>query len=208
MGISRLFRPLDYLRVRHEAKFKYDYGYPLAFATLTVGVSLLVPIQVNVFGNDGLIKIISGLIGILAGFFIASLAAIATFNNAGMDRVMPGQPPVLDVTVRGRKAQLQLTRRRFLSLLFGYLSMLSIFLYLIGEVSRVIAPDVVRSLQSNWILLLRTTFLFLYMCVFANLLVTTLLGLFFMSDRIHRSDSELKSKLGLAPEEHESELPE
>src|SRR5258706_8987546 len=73
------------------------------------------------------------LLQVLTGFYIASLAAVATFNKPGLDDPMAGDPPTLREDYCAITTVKPLTRRRFLCLLFGYLSWLSLFLYFIGK---------------------------------------------------------------------------
>jgi len=124
---SRLFKPIDYLRVRHPAKWKYDLILPIG---LTLGMFFLVtvmPIKPNILGKDGLIVLINNLMGILVGFFVAFLAAVSTFNKEGMDKVIPGTPMTLRVKESSAVKNIKLTRRRYLCLLFGYLAFMSLF---------------------------------------------------------------------------------
>lgn len=100
--LSRLFRPLDYIRVKHPEKPKYDFFIPFCLsATGTVSLMLL-PVTPAILGDDGVVDIFTGLLQMLIGFYIASLAAIATFNKKGMDQIMPGDPPTLRVSLRGK----------------------------------------------------------------------------------------------------------
>lgn len=189
---SRLLRTFDYLRIKHEAKVKYDFWLPLGVALALVVAIEASPAKIPIFGPTGIVAAVNGLISILAGFFIASLAAVATFNKSSMDNVMPGKPPVLDVYVRGVTKKLELTRRRFLSLMFGYLAMMSISVYLIGAFGDVLAFGWISVLPIEVAKGARSVFLFGYFFMFANILTTTLLGLFFMVDRIHRPDPDVK----------------
>lgn len=189
MWFQRLAQPLDYLRIDHPAKAKYDYLIPALLAVaLTVWV-VFAPRPVSVFGQNGLLSIAGGLLQMLTGFYIASLAAIATFTRRSMDLVMPGVPPRLNVFERGVERQLRLTRRRFLCLMFGYMAFLSLFLYLLGmfvvpsiTAIKEIIPVAVHGYA-------RGIFVAMYFFLFSNLLITTLLGLYYMADRIHRHDA-------------------
>jgi hypothetical protein len=99
---------------------------------------------------------------------------------------------------RGRIKIIDLSRRRFLSLMFGYLSFVSLFLYLGGGIANLFADSFKALLPLYWHPAARWIFVFLYIFLLANLLITTLLGLFYMSDRIHRHDPVLQS--GTPPE--------
>src|SRR5579859_4846912 len=125
--VDRLASPLNYLRIEHKSKRKYDLYIPL-FVAILIGVLISEsPLKINIFGSRGLIEGVDSLLQTLVGFYIASLAAIATFNKASLDFEMPGDPPKLRVTQHGHSAKEPLTRRRFLCFMFGYLAFLCIF---------------------------------------------------------------------------------
>jgi hypothetical protein len=194
--ISRLLQPLDYLRIEHPAKRKYDYIVPLAIAIPVSAWFTFAPMRPSIFGHTGLLAGINGLLQILTGFYIASLAAIATFNKRSMDLPMSGDPPRLDTIERGIHLTIELTRRRFLCMMFGYLAFLSLSLYLIG-IWAILSVDSIKAIfPFSWYSPLRNLFVLSYLVIFSNMIVTTLLGLYYMADRIHRHDSR-----DIAPDE-------
>ncbi|MDD5759351.1 MAG: hypothetical protein PHI06_09730 [Desulfobulbaceae bacterium] len=186
--LSRLFRPLDYVRIKHPHKVYYDLYFPLILASFFTLLFAYLPVQTQIIGKDGLVRIITDILQILSGFYIASLAAIATFNKAGMDDLMEGEPPTLEVLYHGKTMTDKLTRRRFLCLLFGYLSLLSLFLYFLGAVSALLSANFkyLFGHQLWWLAKAKWTFVWMYLFLTSNLIITTLLGLFYMVDRIHR----------------------
>ncbi len=143
-------------------------------------------LDLKIFGDKGLLDLIVGLLQILTGFYIASLAAVATFNKSDMDSKMKGEPAKLSVLVRGVPVTEELTRRRFLCLMFGYLSFVSIFLYFAGGVANLFSSHIAGLLPLKLHSWAKWLFVWIYLTITANLIVTTLLGLFYMSDRIHR----------------------
>lgn len=190
-SLPMLLRPLDYLRIRHDAKPLFDWWIPVVIALLlTIGIVLL-PVRVVLLGEAGLIAGFNSLLQVLTGFYIAALAALATFNKAGMDELMAGDPPRLLTSVRGHDTEIRLTRRRFLCLMFGYLALASMLLYLGGLAANLLRDNlaILMPVETNGIVYLVSVFLYLFLS--SNLVVTTLLGLYYMSDRIHRPDSSL-----------------
>ncbi len=183
---TRLLKPLDYLRVQAIEKRRYDFFYPLIAGFCITALLFFSPIEVQIFGNSGLIDLIIGILQILTGFYIASLAAVATFNKEGMDELMSGKPPKLLIWLRGTTVIIELTRRRFLSLLFGYLAFLSISMYFLGGAANLIAPGIINLIPSFLHICTKWFFILIYLTVTSNLIVTTLLGLYYMCDRIHR----------------------
>jgi hypothetical protein len=201
VATSRLLRPLDYWRIKHPAKSKYDLWLPLGLAFLFTSGLYLLPISVPIFAERGLISIISELLQILTGFYIASLAAIATFNKEGMDSTMPGDPPTLKTMYRGKIKIIELSRRRFLCLMFGYLSFMGILLYFLGSGANLLRENAIEIIPFYWRPFAKWGFITFYLFLVSNLVVTTLLGLFYMADRIHRTDPTLSQGESVPSEE-------
>lgn len=190
--LPKLLRPFDYLRIKHEIKDRYDFIYPGVISFILTLLFFYMPVTPQIFGQDGLITNVVSTIQILTGFYIASLAAIATFNKDGLDDIMRGTPPTLTATKQGQTIKVPLTRRKFLCLLFGYLALLSIFINLISIAAKLAYPSLLYlRLGSDYYLLVKVLFIFAYFFILSNLFVTTLLGLYYMSDRIHRNDTKL-----------------
>jgi hypothetical protein len=184
--LSLLWAWLGWCNVRHFA-VQWINRIATPIAALLVGSSVyFLPEKLNLFGQNGLVGQMNGLIQILTGFFIASLAAVATFQRHELDEVMGGDPPTLP---RGNGHSIEdLTRRRFLCLLFGYLSGASIVLYLAGVVATVGAPLLVNwsATHHNYHIVLRALVLAAYGAVLMQILITAFLGLYFLIDRIHQ----------------------
>lgn len=185
---KRLLIPLDYLRIKHSQKSKYDYTYPIISTLIVLLIYYFLPVKPKIFGNESITSMIGNLLQILTGFYIVSLSAIATFNKSGMDSSMPGDPPTLKTTHRGKMEIIELTRRRFLCLLFGYLSFLSLIIYFFGGTAELIKENI--NIFPGVILYAKYVFLALYLFSFFNLMTTTFLGLYYMVDRIHKADPQ------------------
>lgn len=183
---SRLLKPFDYLRVKVVEKYKYDYVYPIVIGSISTLFFFYYPKPLQIFGQNGIISLIIGIVQMLTGFYIASLAAVATFKKKGMDDHMKGQTAELKIMKKGVCDIETLSRRRFLCLLFGYLAFISIVVYFTGGLANIVAPTVSNFISIKLRMIVKWGFLWFYLVVTANLLVTTLLGLFYMIDRIHR----------------------
>jgi hypothetical protein len=155
-------------------------------ASLLYLIPLYIGYPVPLRGANGLFEVVAKLLQILIGFYIASLCAIATFQNPILDKPLYGKVELAGV---------ELLRRRFLSLLFGYLAFLSIGLYLFG-MSALWFGQSLQSILQSWggstpslAFCLVKHYAGLIYTVFAlQLLCMTLLGLHYLSDRIHRPD--------------------
>ncbi|MCO6410123.1 hypothetical protein [Hoeflea alexandrii] len=179
----RLFVPLRYLRISHPEKIKFDLIFPVCFALL---ISL--PLLSDRFLTDAKALDVLGrssdLLSVLTGFFVAALAAVATFGNPEMDSPMTGSAPV---SLNDRTGEpVPLSRRRFLSYLFGYLALLSIATYILGFGFFALQSYVVDVTYPDYSTASFVVFWLVYALLLGNLLSNALLGLFYLTDRIHR----------------------
>jgi hypothetical protein len=182
--VKRLLFPLTYWRVKHPVKFWFDIGYPAAFAVLFGSALTFTSLQYNVVGERGLVETFNGLLGILIGFFIAALAAVATFDRPGMDAVMRGEAATLKLPEWTKP--LALTRRMYLCLLFGYLTFVTLVAYMTAAVVNVLfaraSPDAM-GLAPDAYAWARVAFIYLYAFALGHILSHTLLGVYYLAWR-------------------------
>ncbi len=182
----KIFEPLSYLRIKNYQIKWFSFYIPLFSTAFFLAVYFFLPSRLNIFGNDGLIASISQLLSVLVGFYIASLAAVATFAQENLDKTIKGEKTTLKQVRKGKIFNEELTRRRFLCLLFGYCSWISIHLFILGTFSKLIENDIQLLIKPEYHELIIIIFLSIYMFFFFNLMITTLLGLNYLTDRIHR----------------------
>lgn len=194
-----LFAPLNYLRARNSQKFAWDWIYPVILAVLMTGCLLVLPQPISILGDKGLVYWVNELLQVLIGFYIAALAAIASFGRASLDQVIEGDGVLLSVRRDGAPEDRSLTRRSFLSLMFGYLSLLAIFLYCTGLAVSLLAANI-HLLPPVVLTALRIGFVFIYGFLFAQMLSITLVALFYLSDRIHRQTPTALPPIDVPPE--------
>ena len=141
----------------------------------------------DIYGHSGLIAGFTQILGILAPFFIASLAAVATFaaNELFDTKFQMVEALTLDRLERGQWRTRTLTVRQFLSLLFGYCGFVSLLLFLISLVAHVIAPGV-SIVLGGLSPALGTIFFVLYLFAFFHMMTATVIGIYYLSDRMHR----------------------
>ncbi len=180
--LAKIKTPIDYLMISHNEKKWFDFILPVIASFIVVFIINLLPKSISLIGKDSLVSLVNGILQILSGFYIASMAAVATFQKKGMDSVMDGVAPML----RGEK----LTRRRFLTYLFGYLAFISIMLYFVGGAVQLTSTSIkeLHLSQFGW---LKSICLFIYLSFVCNILSTTALGMFFMIDKMHEEKPEL-----------------
>ena len=190
MTIYQLLRPVTgYLSIQHPTKRFVDWTLPCVFGIAATFLVFLSREKLNLYGSGGFVSLILGYVQNLPGFYIAALAAIATFARPDIDVLMPGDPPprIRSEDTRGITNLIELTRRRFLCLLFAFLTAECIFLTFMSVVLVSVALPVKAFLSSEIYLIafyLTTVF---YFIILFQLLIATLWGLYYLGERIHQS---------------------
>jgi hypothetical protein len=113
----RIWVPLRYLLIRHSGKWKFELLLPIILCAIFSSPLFVEAFRKDALSNFDLLSKTTSLLGTLAGFYVAALAAVATFGRPEMDETMQG--PVTLKHVRGSITYIEeLSRRRFLSFLF------------------------------------------------------------------------------------------
>lgn len=181
----QLSRPISYLFIEDNAKWVIDWIIPLSIAILITALFFCLPITPKLFGENGLAKDCQDFLQMLPGFFLAALAAIATFNKQDLDYLLPAPTPKIHVIIRGNDVKIDLTRRRMLSYLFGYLTFLSLCLYLFILAGEAISPSYEAFEYKD----ISSVFIFLaFQLFFWQMIIVTIFGLYQLCDRIHQPD--------------------
>lgn len=189
-----LGRGIAYRRISHPGMPYYSIYVPAALSLAGIIVFYLLPSQPQLLGKDGLFKELMAFLSILPGFYFAGLAAVATFNGAGMDNEMPAPAPRLDIIVQGAVVSITLTRRLFLTYLFSYLVLSSFVMCFMLIAISALTPTIsllVEWNQNNNLFAyvyeaIKFSFLSFISFVGASLIVTTLQGVFFLTERMHQ----------------------
>lgn len=189
-SLYQLSRPWAYWFIKGPGKSVFDWWLPLIFALIVAVTVDASKHQINFFGVGGVVSMLTGFIQNLPGFFIAALAAVATFDRDELDKVMPEPTPSICVYIKGQWARISLTRRRFLSAMFAFLTVQSIFITLVG-IGVVSCAGWLNSfdgigLVRRWLSFGGAT----VYCIFLWQMITvTCLGLYYLGDRIHQPES-------------------
>jgi hypothetical protein len=177
-----------------ERQWKFDIGLPLILLVVFASPLLSAGFRADAMGTLDIVAKISSFLGVLTGFYIAALAAVATFGKAEMDDPMPGEPGGrLEHRVNAETYFERLSRRRFLSFLFGYMAFLTLSLYVIGFVY-IVLDKYALAASPTYRLVIFVGFWIFYAFALANILSNTLLGLFYLTDRIHRPNRTLNAQ--------------
>lgn len=196
-AIRQLLVPLNYLRIRHgtgllHSKRVYDFVFPIFFALVTCAAFLWLQLQLAVFSHEELVKRLLDLLALMIVFYMAALAAVATFERQGIDNPLRGEDAILSVRHHdgGTYADKKLSYRQFISYLFGFLSFLSLRLYIVIIILAVGWPQLELHFKAHhrisWLLEnIADPVLFLFVMFFVGQLIfTSLLGIYFLTDRI------------------------
>jgi len=183
--LGTLLAPTKYLRAKNDHKFAWDWTIPAVVAVIGTLCILALPKPIAVLGDKGLVHWVNELLQILIGFYIASLAAVASFDRASLDQPIEGQGVKLRSLRNGEYVERSLSRRAFISLMFGYLSLLAIALYCLGLTVSLLVENI-KLINPNVLFYLRGAFVLVYGFFFVQMLTVTLVALFYLSDRIHR----------------------
>jgi len=187
---QHLLRPLSYLSIEHKQKWIVDWFYPLVLAALSVG--LLFGLKkfgnISLYADGAVIAKILGFVQSLPGFYIAALAAIATFNKIDIDKTMPKPAPKLDIMIQGKIARIELTRRRFLCSMFAFLTAESLILIVFAIFGQAIYLPVKELLPEHAQVWVSVIYMLIFMFIFWQMLITSFWGLFYLGDRLHQPD--------------------
>lgn len=189
----QLFRPLAFLNVFHKDILPIRWTIPLIIALLVTSClsTFHIAYGFDLFSEKGFFERIFGMLSILPGFYIAALAAVATFGHKDMDNILPSPAPTLTYYERGKPVPRKLTKRQFVSLLFSFLTLESLFLFLFLSIT-LPAAHLPILLNSNLKEILAVIYTFCVLLVLSQLFVITMYGLYFLGDRIHRTtDTEV-----------------
>lgn len=188
MLAEQLVRPFGYLVIRHPKKWVVDWVYPGAMALCVVFfISIGKPDSLIDRSGAGVVSLILSFIQSLPGFYIAALAAIATFGRPDIDEILPAPTPKVLIRYRGVDNLVDLTRRRFLAMLFAFLTAESIVVIVLSIFIVSYAGGLVSfyrfGLDLRSFVVLAVSFV--YFLIFFQMIVTTFWGLYYLGYKLH-----------------------
>ena len=171
-GHLEVLTSFSFLRVRGRHVYYYKWVYPTVLSMI-----LFLFLNGSSYDDGEIISDLMSLLGVLVGFYIAALAAVASFQSEILDSHLKGSPATLKNYRNGETETETLTRRRFLCVVFGYCASMSIVLYTVGMCLR-------YANMGDSILFDVVVAVFLW--GLSSLFIATLLGLHYLVDRMHR----------------------
>ncbi len=194
-----VLRPASYLRVRQgerplffSDKALVDLWGPLIFSFFIIILFYMTGANLPFFESErGILIQFKQFFGFMAGFFIASLAAVATFDKSEMDKFIEGEGASVEIRKGGKLTTHQLTRRRFLCFLFGYLSWLSICLFIACLIIPYAQPSLNNAFKFNSVIkpYCDGTLITLACFVILHYISVTFYGLYYLVDRMHHDSA-------------------
>ncbi|WP_221898658.1 hypothetical protein [Bathymodiolus japonicus methanotrophic gill symbiont] len=138
------------------------------------------------YSNSGIITKILGFVQVLPGFYIAALAAIATFNKTDIDKTMPAPAPKIDILVQGKSVAIELTRRRFLCSMFAFLTAESLIIIVLAIFATSFYVPFKEIIHESWHILSSGLFTLMFLLLFWQMIITSFWGLYYLGDRLHQ----------------------
>ncbi|WP_223496805.1 hypothetical protein [Pseudomonas sp. A-RE-26] len=185
--LGQLARPFSYLAIKHDYKYLVDWVFPAVLVVITGVVLFFLRQDLNVFGDSGILSRVLGFIQNLPGFYIAALAAIATFGRSDIDNIIPTPTPMIMEVREGEENRIPLTRRRFLCMMFSFLTAECVVLILVSIGLLSFAGDYQGRPIEGFKVFTGIGFL-IYMLFFYQMVLATFWGLFYLGDKIHQTD--------------------
>jgi hypothetical protein len=186
--------PFLFLLIRFQGRWAFILLVPLLLAASATGVIMWLGARVSVLGSSGLFTKLLAIMPIAGGFFVAALTVILSQSNSVLQAGFVGEnKPELPGEAE------PLTRQRFLALLFGYLSFSSFSLAGVLAGTDFIGPALKTVITTDaWFYLkVVTTFAVLFWTV--QMFCCSMIGLFYLTDRLYRSSGVSKFKRELPP---------
>lgn len=175
------------------SKLTYDLVLP-TIVGLSAGVLVWrLSLPLGFFASQGLVPDVISLLNLLIAFFIAALAAVATFDRPGLDESMKGEPAILRrLNKHGVKVDKILSHRQFICYLFGFLSFSSLITLLTLYVVRMFKSQFIDLIQIyGWFAAVgKPVAATLFFFVLSQLITTMLLGVYFLCDRLQFLDDK------------------
>lgn len=183
MLFEQLKRPFGYLFIKEvKGKALYDWLYPIIL-TICTWILFYLSGKDHAFLSEHVIAGLVSFVGNLPGFFIAALAAIATFQSPKLEEYVETSSSITpcikyDIVDENKKIvnkSFPLKRRAFLSYMFAFLTALSFIIVIISKLALMIPECSYLNIIYCWTLIL----------IFYQMTVTTFCGLYYLGSRLH-----------------------
>lgn len=187
MLLGQLFQPFAYLAIRHPYKWIVDWLHPSIFAIATIAICLLGGPLSDLLKTGGFIAMVLSFVQSLPGFYIAALAAIATFGRADIDQILPDPTPIVMIKHRGKESPVELTRRRFLAMLFAFLTAESLLIIIFSIFLISYAQPLFSFTHESLAIgkIIGTLLISVYFLILYQMILATFWGLYYLGYKLH-----------------------
>lgn len=192
--IKYAIKVFDFIRIRYPKKnFGISfYLYPLICSILVSG--LIIWSQASTISDSFVVLFlmpefdsITTFIQVLPGFYIGALAAIASFQREGMDDKLPTPTPYLMKVAENGDKKIELSRRTYLTLMFAYLASVTIILAISIFFLKLFYALKVFKVSETLFTLIYALNTFVIFFFFFQIIVITLVGIYYLGNRMHRN---------------------
>ncbi|PBK03991.1 hypothetical protein CNQ84_11605 [Pseudomonas abyssi] len=192
MFLTQLFKPFGYFKIKLRHKWRIDWAVPAILALLVLWLIDKTIAVTSISASGGIAALVLSFLQTLPGFYIAALAIICSIRNPRLEKSFDGEPPKIIVRVRGEETPVKLSRRRFLAMLFSFLT---------AQCLLVIAYSIIYIALNDFIASRYTIFFgvnnliiyvnaFVYLTLVCQLSVVTFWGLYYLGHKLHTSEHE------------------
>lgn len=189
--LNYAFRAFGFLKVEYEGRSynKFLYYIPLTISLFVTLFVYLINVStkgvVNIFLEDAFSSL-STFTQVLPGFYIGSLAAIASYGYTGLDSEMSSPKAKIQESTTNGSRPSPLTRRRYLTIMFGYLASISMVLTILVFFVTLLYSIGVFPVAQIIFLTIYYLVVFIFFFIFIQMLLITFFGIYYLSDRMHR----------------------
>jgi len=185
--LNQMLQPLSYLAIRHPQKWKVDWLFPVVISLVCTICTIGDEWVSDIYRGSGPVSMLLSFFSSLPGFYIAALAAIATFGRNDIDNVLPEPTPTVKLITRGENVLVKLTRRRFLAMLFSFLTCESIALVLYSVLFLSYGPIIAEAglWGGGGSKVVIITMTFVYFTLLMQMLAATFWGLYYLGFKLH-----------------------
>lgn len=189
----QISRPWAYIMIKGKEKWVFDFLLPSILSIIVTAAAILSKGSVNYFGPGGIISSFTSFIQSLPGFFIAALSVVATFQKKEMDFFLAPPTPEIAIRIDGRIGLVRLTRRRFLGLLFSFLTAQSIIITGLGIFLSSFSGYATSLISIDLRIYMFSFAILLYMYLVFQMLIVTFWGLYYLSERMYQGEMPTNS---------------
>lgn len=191
--LRQISTPLRYWSIRQkkpDRKLFFDLYLPLLTGVVAAIVCHIFDLYSSILSENGVYSNLVRILELLAAFFIAALAAVSTFQNSEVEGYLRGNernPLTIPVWVASRNefVRVRVTRRQFLCHMFGYLAFITIIFIAAVNIARFFISNFQLPFNDLIISVVNFILAFGFWAAVANIFFTTLMGLAFLTDRLH-----------------------